>query len=357
MKVTEGVKRVGGMTLGIAVLVIFQLLAYWLTNLIYEFINWTPHDFIRQLLTAFLGVMLFGSSMYVFSKIMKVDNRHDKLLYPLIQAMKRMANGDFSIDLSHYRVMFGGRDHPYIKMIEGMDYLADKLGQTEKMRQEFISNVSHEIQSPLTSISGFAHALKNDKITTEERKHYLEIIETECSRLSKLSDNLLKLTALESEVTSCEPKTYRLDHQLRRIILANEPQWTKKELEMDVSLSPLVITADEDLLDQVWINLLHNAIKFTPQKGTIKIDAFYGENEIIVKLVDTGIGMTPEASLHLFERFYKADQSRNRSEGGNGLGMSIVKKIVSLHQGTIEVQSELGEGTEITVSLPRIGDG
>lgn len=220
------------------------------------------------------------------------------------------------------------------------------------MRQEFISNVSHEIQSPLTSISGFAHALKSENLSFKERSHYLQIIEMESIRLSKLSENLLRLTSLESDQTPFDQRDYRLDRQLRRIILANEPQWAEKNIEMDISLEALTITANEDLMDQVWINLLHNSIKFTPQEGTIKVHAQKtADNRLDVKITDTGIGMNKETLVHIFERFYKADSSRNRNFGGNGLGLPIVKRIIDLHKWGIQVQSEFGKGTEITVTL------
>lgn len=350
MKMPEAVKRIFGFLTGVVSLLLCWSLAYWLTALLYSGIHWTPHELARQLFTALLGMFLFGCSMYYISKIKFVRERQDKFLHPIIQAMKMMAEGNFSIDLSHYRNQFKGREHPYTKIIDSMNHMADRLGEMEEMRQEFISNVSHEIQSPLTSISGFAHALKNEDLTYDERIHYLEIIETESIRLSKLSDNLLKLTALESDYVPCELKDYRLDHQLRRIILANEPQWSEKELSMDVSLEPLTITADGDLMEQVWINLLHNSIKFTEREGTIKVKVFEtSDHHVAVKVTDSGIGMSEETRMHLFERFYKADSSRNRNSGGNGLGMPIVKKIVDLHKAKIQVTSELGKGSQITV--------
>ncbi|WP_338048401.1 HAMP domain-containing sensor histidine kinase [Peribacillus alkalitolerans] len=221
------------------------------------------------------------------------------------------------------------------------------------MRQEFISNVSHEIQSPLTSISGFAHTLKNDQLSHEERRHYLQIIEVESMRLSKLSDNLLKLTSLESDHTPFEPKPYRLDQQLRRVILSNEPHWRKKDLEMDVSLEKMTIHADEELMDQVWINLIHNSIKFTPNNGKISVKLInHDMDKVMVMIKDTGIGMTKEVQMHIFERFYKADPSRNRSSEGSGLGLAIVKKIIELHKGDIQVESSPKEGTEVLVMLP-----
>jgi len=286
-----------------------------------------------------------------------VRSKQNQYLHPILQAMKMISEGNFNVDLSFYSNQFREQDkhHPYYQIVENIKLMATKLGEVEEMRQEFISNVSHEIQSPLTSIIGFAHALKNEDLEPEERRHYLEIIETECIRLSKLSENLLKLTSLESEHLSLDRKSYRLDYQLRRNILASEPQWTEKKINMDISLDHLTITADEELMDQVWINLLHNSIKFTPQGGTISVVACKsGEDSIIVKIRDTGIGMEKDSLMHIFERFYKADQSRNRIAGGNGLGLSIVKKIIDLHEGDIRVQSEFGVGTEFTVTM--IGD-
>lgn len=329
-------------------------LAYWLTTLLYKEIHYFPDEIIRQLINSFLGFSLFFCFMFLLSRIPLVRSKQNQHLYPIIQAMKMIAEGNFNVDLSFYSNQFREQDkhHPYYQIVENIKLMAAKLGEMEEMRQEFISNVSHEIQSPLTSISGFAHALKNEDLKPEERRHYLEIIETESKRLSKLSENLLKLTSLESEHLSLDRKSYRLDYQLRRIILANEPQWMEKKINMDISLDKVTITADEELMDQVWINLLHNSIKFTPQGGTISIAAFKsGEDSIIVKIRDTGIGIEKDTLMHIFERFYKADQSRNRMAGGNGLGLSIVKKIIDLHKGDIRVQSEFGAGTEFTVTL------
>ncbi|MDY0395548.1 HAMP domain-containing sensor histidine kinase [Virgibacillus halophilus] len=247
-----------------------------------------------------------------------------------------------------------GHDHsgdPFSKIIDNINYMSKELGQIEQMRQEFVSNVSHEIQSPLTSISGFARALKNENISAEERVHYLSIIETESERLSKISDNLLKLTALESSQHPFELQEYRLDKQLQQIVLRCEPQWTAKQIDMNLALSKAVVTADKDLLDQVWMNLLNNAIKFTPDHGTIGIAIHVDEEKLEVAVSDTGIGVAEEEQLHLFERFYKADKSRNRNQGGSGLGLSIVKKIIDMHGGTVSVISQPNLGTTFTVAL------
>jgi two-component system, OmpR family, phosphate regulon sensor histidine kinase PhoR len=353
MKLPEIVKRLLGMLAFIFALLLGWSLAYWFTSILYGAINYHPHALTKQLINSVLGFLLFGCGIFLFSRIKWVRKKQEKFLQPIIEAMRMMAEGNFNIDLSFYRDQFNGRtEHPYSKIIENISHMADKLGEMEEMRQEFISNVSHEIQSPLTSISGFAHALKREDLTLQEREHYLDIIETESLRLSKLSENLLKLTSLESDDLALEQKKYRLDRQLRRIILANEPQWAEKEINMDISLDDITITADEELMDQVWVNLIHNSIKFTPNAGTITVTTDQTPNgQAIIKINDTGIGMEEEAVMHMFERFYKGDKSRTRNAGGNGLGLSIVKKIVDLHDGKIAVKSDIGKGTEISVIL------
>ena len=172
-------------------------------------------------------------------------------------------------------------------------------------------------------------------------------------RLSKLSDNLLALAALDTENRPFAPQYYRLDKQIRNLILACEPQWASKAIEMDVSFEEVTISADDDLLSQVWINLLANSIKFTPQGGRICVDLYQQGGTIAFGITDTGIGIAEVEQAHIFERFYKADKSRTRSNGGgSGLGLSITRKIIELHHGSIAVSSKLGEGTTFTVSLP-----
>ncbi|SFJ71811.1 sensor histidine kinase [Thermoflavimicrobium dichotomicum] len=221
------------------------------------------------------------------------------------------------------------------------------------MRQDFVSNVSHEIQSPLTSIRGYSQILKEEAITEKERREYLDIIQQEIERLSRLSENLLKLAALESNHPPFHPKPYLLDEQLRRVVVFMEPQWSKKHLELDLSLERVEVVADQDQLNQVWLNLLGNSIKFTPEGGRIGIQLTADDLQVVVQVTDTGVGIPPEAQSRIFERFYTGDPARDRRKSGNGLGLSIAKKIVELHQGEILVASEVGKGTTFTVKLPR----
>ncbi len=170
--------------------------------------------------------------------------------------------------------------------------------------------------------------------------------------MSRLSENLLKLAALEADSVKFEPKPYRLDKQLRALILSCEPQWSEKKIKLDAFLDSVTVTADEDMMSQVWVNLIHNSIKFTPEGGGIQVDLHRNGNTVECKISDTGIGIDKDAQKHIFERFYKADKSRERAKKGSGLGLAIVKKIVETHGGKITVQSEPGAGTVFTVALP-----
>lgn len=196
--------------------------------------------------------------------------------------------------------------------------------------------------------------LKEESLSAEEKKRYLDIIQEEIQRLSRLSENLLKLASLESDHPPFHPEPYSLDEQLRRVAVAMEPQWSAKSLELDLSLDKADVVADPDQLKQVWINLLSNSVKFTPEGGTIRIRLENGDSFVKVQIADTGVGIPPESLPHIFDRFYMGDRARSRRKNGNGLGLSIAKKIVELHQGEIHAESEVGKGTTFTVMLPKI---
>lgn len=298
------------------------------------------------LLWHYSGVLIFLLLRRYFKHSNFTNNI--RLLSEVMDALESIAKGDFKVRLNHSLK----EDEPFARLVRSVNEMALNLEQTENMRQEFISNVSHEIQSPLASIKGFTYVLNNDELSPEERKHFLSIIETETVRLSRLSENLLKLAALEADSVKFEPKPYRLDKQLRALILSCEPQWSDKKINMDAFLDSVTVTADEDMMSQVWVNLIHNSIKFTPEGGGIQVDLHQCGNTVECKISDTGIGIDEEAQKHIFERLYKADKSRDRAKKGSGLGLAIVKKIVETHGGKITVQSELGVGTVFTVSLP-----
>ena len=295
-----------------------------------------------MLLVVLLGLLIGSLCIFIAARYLV------KPIQVLTQATKRLAKGDFDVEIKAKRTDEMG------VLTQSFNVMASELKQLEKMRQDFVSNVSHEFQTPLTSISGFALAMKNSKLVAEsDRNHYLDIIIAESGRLSRLSDNLLRLASLNSEHHPFEAITYNLDEQIRQIVLTCEPQWYDKGIHINLEMPDAVkITADRDQLNQVWMNLLGNGIKFTNVGGLIEIRITYSENEIFFAITDSGIGIAPEQLDYVFERFYKTDQSRNRNIGGNGLGLAITKKIVTLHHGSIEMKSQVGQGTTVSVHFP-----
>jgi signal transduction histidine kinase len=334
--------------------VIFSF-TYYLTGWVYELIGLSPSPLLTQVINSLGGLVLTGLSIGMISHFFKGQLKagERRVFGPIIEALQRVAKGDFSVRVDDVLDEHAQKRGGISELVNSVNYMALELNKMEKMRQEFISNVSHEIQSPLTAIRGFARLLQKNHLSLDDRKHYLNIIETESTRLSRISENLLRLASLESEQVKVEPKSYRLDRQVRDLILACEPQWSNKSIDMDVSLEEVTITADEDLLSQVWSNLIHNSIKFTPVGGRVCVEVSRQNDTVEFHITDSGIGISEEDQVHIFERFYKADKSRTRSDNtGSGLGLSIVQKIIEIHRGTISVESTLGVGTTFVVSLP-----
>lgn len=306
-------------------------------------------SWIRGATELFLALCLSVAIMTVLGKVLKRNHRHD-VFTNLIDAMGRIARGDFSttMELSDPK-----HEGPFDEVADSLNRMAEALRGIEAMRQEFISDVSHEIQSPLTSIGGFARALRSPSLSEEQRLHYLDIIEGESDRLSRLAADLLRLSALESNAQKLESEPFRLDFQLREAILSCEPQWRDKAIDVGASCDEVLLTADPSLLRQVWTNLLHNAIKFTPSGGSIEVSARKEADSAVVEVRDSGIGIEGENLPRVFDRFFKIDKARSAQAGGSGLGLAIAKKIVELHGGRIEARSDgAGRGATFVVELP-----
>jgi signal transduction histidine kinase len=261
------------------------------------------------------------------------------------EVIKKVTEGDFDVaPAEDYKI-----DNKLGGFVKSIDTMVVELKKVETMRREFVSNVSHEIQSPLTSIRGYAKAMEN--ANAAERREYLNVIQSESDRLSRLSENLLRLASLDSETAVLNTAGVRLDRQIRSVILAYEPEWAGKDIDIGADLQEISIQADKDLLSHIWMNLIGNAIKFTPDGGKIYVCLSAQKNGTVCKITDTGIGIAPEALPHIFDRFYKADESRGLFKG-SGLGLSIAKKIAELHGGNISAESEPGKGTTFCVTLP-----
>ncbi|HDR6310194.1 TPA: two-component sensor histidine kinase [Bacillus cereus] len=347
MSMLKMLKVTGAIIALFSFLTIIWSIAFYVATSILNALEIHVSPFVAFLISDMVGFVFIVLIWTLFGILMRP--KRQAMIWTIIEPIQKIAKGDFSVKIRNEE-KYDGEIGVLVKSINDM---TDELNAMEKMRQEFVSNVSHEIQSPLTSIKGFARALQDDNLSEEKRKHYLTIIETETTRLSKLSQNLLKLTLLESEEYTPEKATYRLDQQLKQIVLNSEPLWDEKEIELDLDLEKVHITADQESMSQVWINLIHNSIKFSPSGGTITIQLKEYETLVEVRIRDSGIGVSEEQKQHIFERFYKADSSRNRVYGGSGLGLAIVKKVVDLHQGEIKVESIEGHGAEFSVRIPK----
>ncbi|MNN06287.1 Alkaline phosphatase synthesis sensor protein PhoR [compost metagenome] len=230
--------------------------------------------------------------------------------------------------------------------------MVKSIGQLEEMRQEFVSNVSHEIQSPLASIQGFSHTLLSKDLSEEQRREYLLIIEDESRRMSQLSKQLLTLASLDKEEAILEMTSFDVSAQIRQVLFMTEWNWREKEIAIKMELPETYVKGDSKLLYQVWVNLITNSIKFSEEGGTISLRVRQENKTCTIEIQDTGIGIAESDLPHIFQRFYRSDKSRNRKEGSSGLGLAIVDKIVEIHHGHIEVTSELGQGTTFRIHLP-----
>lgn len=269
-----------------------------------------------------------------------------KPLTRLTTAIKELSNGNYNV-----RVDNVGQDE-ISKLNQGFNQMARQLAKQDETRQKFISDISHEFQTPLTSIQGFANILKEEDLPKEQRVKYANIILYNSKRLSSLAKNMLQLTLLDREEIELEISNYSLVNQMNRVISTQENQATEKNIEIvfETPKKDIFIDGDEQRLEQVWTNIISNAIKYTNEGGLITITMKKSSKDIEVSIEDTGIGMSKEAVSHIFERFYREDKARNVE--GNGLGLAIVKSIVDLHHGKIDILSQVDVGTNFIVKLP-----
>ena len=265
-------------------------------------------------------------------------------------AMKKVASGDFSVHIDN------NHRHCRIKNIEIMNTnfnkMVDGLNSTEMLKTDFITNVSHELKTPLASIEGYASLLSATELSDEQRLYTSNIMRS-ASKLTTLTGNILRLSKLDNQQMALKESEFSLDEQIRQAILLQEKSWSDKELDIEPDLDPISFIGYEELLEHVWSNLISNAIKFTPKNGTIAFSLHEQDGNIVAIVRDTGIGMSDFEQEHVFDKFYQAET--NHSAEGNGLGLPLVKKIVSMHNGTIRIESRPNEGAAFIVTLPKSG--
>ena len=266
----------------------------------------------------------------------------------LINKMNRLAAGDFKARLHFGNVL--SSHSAFNEISTSFNKMAEELENTELLRSDFINNFSHEFKTPIVSITGFASLLSKGNLSEEQKAVYIKSIEEESRRLADMATNMLNLTKVENQTILTDISSFNLSEQVRSALLLLEDKWTKKNIDLQLEFEEYTIEANEELLKQIWINLLDNAIKFSDNNGVVAINI--GENVELLKvsISNAGKSIPPEKAEKIFNRFYQADESHTGE--GNGIGLAIVKKIVTLHGGDVTVKSNVGL-TVFEVVLPK----
>ena len=296
---------------------------------------------IRVLLISILSgaAIAVGLSKIFVSPMMKLGD-----------AMRKVAGGDFTV-----RLDCTSRIRDVREVYGSFNTMVKELGNTETLQTDFVSNVSHEFKTPINAIEGYASLLQDSQLTDEQKNAYIDKIIFNTRRLSDLVGNILLLSKVNNQTISLKASTFRLDEQVRQSILALESKWEKKEIEFDIDLDEIEYTGYENLLSHVWLNLIDNAVKFSPQNGQIRIRLKQLAGSVTFSIWDNGLPI-PEADIdRIFNKFYQGDNSH--AAEGNGLGLALVRKIVAAEQGTINVTSSEDAGTEFVVALPNPSSG
>lgn len=302
-----------------------------------------PADIIR--LTSILAIVSIPTGMIVAAVVSKFPL---KPIRNLIDGMDALASGDFSSRVNVGAIM---RNYPsYVGVANSFNKMAEQLENTEMLRGDFVNNFSHEFKTPIVSIAGFAKLLKRENLTREQQQEYLNAIEEESLRLSAMATNVLSLTKVENQTILTDITQFNLSEQIRSCVLLLERKWSEKDLELILEFEEHTIQANEELLKQVWINLLDNAVKFSPPGHTVQIAIQEGKTAVQVEILNTGSCIPEDKQPYIFNKFYQAEESHTTP--GNGVGLAIVKRVVNLHGGRVTVRSEEG-ATVFTVVLPK----
>lgn len=259
-------------------------------------------------------------------------------------ALKRIADGDYDVKLD---IPEKGRDFTVLE--EDFNAMVEQLRSNEYLHKDFSSNISHEFKTPLSIIKGYADLLAASDIS-EENREYARMISEESKRLTTLTSNMLRLSSIEQSQVHIKRAPFSLDEQIRQAVLSMDSRWISKNIDIDLDLGEIVYNGDEELMNQVWLNLLDNAIKFTDAGGRIMVSLSVDKGEIVASIEDSGIGMDSETMENIFRQFYRGDTVKQYE--GSGLGLSLVQRIVQLHDGNIFVDSVEGRGSNFTVTLP-----
>jgi len=274
----------------------------------------------------------------------------DRPVKIITEATEKIMQGDFTARIPN---MHGAGMEGFNRIGAAVNSMAQELSGIETLRIDFIANVSHEMKTPLAVMQNYGTLLQAPDLSEEKRVEYAKGVTDASRRLAEMMTNILKLNRLENQQIFPETTEYDLGEQLCECLLQFENVWEKKNIEIATDIAEdIKVEADAKLLSLVWNNLLSNAFKFTEEGGTVALSLATTEHHAIIKVKDTGCGMTPEVGAHIFEKFYQGDTSH--SVQGNGLGLALVKRVIDIMRGEIGVESAVGVGTTFTVKIRRI---
>ena len=299
--------------------------------------------------------LTFGNVLLISLGAATIDYIRRKLMIDrpvkqIMEALDQVMLGDFTVRIAPVKEFAG--ETGFNEIIEAINKMTAELQGTETLRTDFIANVSHELKTPLAVMGNYATMLQRPGITEEEKNEYAKAISEAARKLAQLITNILKLNKLENQQIFPQPQEFDLGEQLCEALLGFEDAWEAKNLEIETDIADDVhIKSDPELLSLVWNNLISNAVKFTPDGGTIGVSLKTEDHAVIVQVRDTGCGMKPEVGQHIFEKFYQGDTSH--ATQGNGLGLALVKRVIDILNGEIGVQSVYGEGSTFTVKFKR----
>ncbi len=273
-------------------------------------------------------------------------------IYPakaVTDASVKVANGDFNVSVpfpTGYIIIKEGAI-----LIENFNRMVNELKGMEEMQRDFTSSVSHEFKTPLSAIAGFTELLADGGLSEHEQREYLTLVHDESLRMSRLAENILRLSRLDAQEIIERREQVAVDEQIRQAWILLTEHLDGRAPEPDIYLPEIFVESDPDLLEQIWLNLIDNALKYSPSGKTLHITGSVATDTVIIQIRDEGDGISPDKLPHIFDRFYQCEESHKSQ--GNGLGLSIVKRIVEMLGGIIECRSELGIGTEMKVTLQK----
>lgn len=291
----------------------------------------------------FISIIVLILTEIVVGVVMAIiiGNPIVKIMDELERILKEITKGNYKVRL---------KDTKYLKeMNRNFNKMISELDSVEILRNDFINNFSHELKTPLVSIKGYAEELKRGGLTEEEKNKYLDIIINESNRLTSLSTNILNLSKVEQQQILTDLAKVNVGEEVRQVVLIELKKIEKKNISLDLDIDDCYTLANEGMLEQVFINIIENSIKFTEPNGKINIKVYEKNSKVIVKIKDNGKGIERENLNHIFDKFYTTKDKNNNI--GNGLGLALAKKIIDLHEGYIEVSSEKDKYTEFTIIL------